>query len=140
MERKEKLGKDFKRVQNKVNEIKGNPRRYDLNRLDIEEYKNKLYTNEITDDDVKNAVGEPLYKFIRNKVNEMNGNNNRFELNKECIDALAEETIMLEFSDNEERREKLGELFPFVQNRVNEILGCDTRHETLHKPWYLNLD
>ena len=89
---------------------------------------------------MKNAVGDNLYRFIRNKVNEMNGNNNRFELNKECIDALAEETIMLEFSDNEERREKLGELFPFVQNRVNEILGCDTRHETLHKPWYLNLD
>ena len=140
MERKEKLGKDFKRVQNKVNEIKGEPRRYDLNLLSIEEYTNKLYTNEMNDDEVKNQIGEPLYHFIRNKVNEYNGNNERFKIDKQCIDKLAESTIMLEFSENDERKKKLGELYPFVQNKVNEKLGCPTRHDESKKPWYLSLE
>ena len=142
MERKQKLGEHFKRVQNKVNRIKNKPLEedYDLNILSIDEYINKLYTGQITDEEVKRDVGKLLYNFIRNKVNETDKKNkNRFEINKECIDLLARNTIKLEFSEGEERKEKLGELYPFVQNRVNEILGCETRHDTSNKPWYLNL-
>ena len=141
MVRKKKLGENFKRVQNKVNRIKNKPfsEDYDIKKLSIDEYINKLFTRQITDGEVKRDVGELLYNFIRNKVNEYEKNENRFEINKECIDLLARNTIKLEFSEGEERKEKLGELYPFVQNRVNEILGCETRHDTSNKPWYLNL-
>ena len=143
MERKnklEKLGIDFRRVQNKVNEITGNKKRYNLNLLYIDEYIKKLHTKEITDDKVEKDVGNQLYNFIKNKVNEMNNNNFRNIITKECIDILAEKVIMLEFSENEERKEKLGELYPFVQNKVNEKLGSNKRHDTSIKPWYLKLN
>ena len=138
---KKKLGENFKRVQNKVNRIKNKPfsEDYDIKKLSIDEYINKLFTRQITDGEVKRDVGELLYNFIRNKVNEYEKNENRYEINEECIDLLARNTIKLEFSEGEERKEKLGELYPFVQNRVNEILGCETRHDTSNKPWYLNL-
>ena len=144
MKRKEELNKFgknvFKRVQNKVNEITGNPRRYNLELLSIDEYIQKLAKDEITDEALRKEVGDFLYNFIRNKVNESQENNNRFEINKECIDLLAEYTIMLEFSENEERKRLLGELFPFVQNKVNEKLGCKKRHDISNKPFYLNLE
>ena len=139
-EKLEKIGVDFRKVQNKVNKIKGIDKKYDLNLLYIDEYIKKLYTNEITDDKVKKDVGEQLYNFIKNKVNEMNKDNSRNIINKEGIEQLAEKTIMLEFSEDEERKEKLGELYPFVQNRVNELLGSNVRHDTSKKPSYLNLD
>ena len=143
MERKEKLekiGADFREVQNEVNKIKGSGKKYDLKLLYIDEYIKKLYSKEITDKKVKEEVGEQLYNFIKNKVNEMNNNNSRNIITKEGIDQLAEKTIMLEFSENEQRKEKLGELYPFVQNRVNELLGSNVRHDTSKKPSYLYLD
>ena len=139
-EKLEKIGVDFRKVQNEVNKIKGSHKKYDLNLLYIDEYIKKLFTNEITDDKIKKDVGEQLYNFIKNKVNEMNKDNSRNIINKEGIDKLAEKTIMLEFSEDEERKEKLGELYPFVQNRVNELLGSNVRHDTSKKPSYLNLD
>ena len=139
-EKLEKIGVDFRKVQNEVNKIKGIDKKYDLNLLYIDEYIKKLYTNKITDDKVEKDVGEQLYNFIKNKVNEMNGVPARNIINKEGIDQLAEKTIMLEFSEDEQRKEKLGELYPFVQNRVNELLGSNVRHDTSKKPCYLNLD
>ena len=96
-EKLEKIGVDFRKVQNEVNKIKGIDKKYDLNLLYIDEYIKKLFTNEITDDKVKKDVGEQLYNFIKNKVNEMNKDNSRNIINKEGIDKLAEKTIMLEF-------------------------------------------
>ena len=136
----EQLGVDFRRVQNRVNEIIGSKRRYNLNRLYIEDYIKKLYAKEITDDKVKKDVGILLYNFIKNKVNELNDDNTSNIITKECIDILAENTILLEFSVDEERKKKLGELYPFVQNVVNEKLGKDERFDTSKKPNYLFLD
>ena len=136
----EQLGVDFRRVQNRVNEILDSKRRYNLNILYIEDYIKKLYAKEITDDKVKKDVGILLYNFIKNKVNELNGDNIRNIITKECIDILAENTILLEFSVDEERKKKLGELYPFVQNVVNEKLGKDERFGTSKKPNYLFLD
>ena len=136
----EKLGVDYRRVQNKVNEISGKDTRYDLNILYINDYIKKLYSKEITDDKVKKDVGILLYNYIKNKVNELNDDNTRNIITKECIDILAENTILLEFSVDEERKKKLGELYPFVQNVVNEKLGKDERFDTTKKPNYLFLD
>lgn len=136
----EKLGVDYRRVQNKVNEISGKDTRYDLNILYIDDYIKKLYSKEITDEKVQKDVGDLLYNFIKNKVNEMLGINSRNIINKECIDILTDKTIMLEFSENEERKKKLGELYPFVQNKVNEKLGSNIRHDVSHKPSYLIMD
>ena len=136
----EQLGVDFRRVQNRVNEILGCMRRYNLNILYIDDYIKKLYAKEITDDKVKKDVGILLYNYIKNKVNELNDDNTRNIITKECIDILAENTILLEFSEDEERKKKLGELYPFVQNRVNEKLGKDERFDTSKKPNYLFLD
>ena len=136
----EQLGVDFRRVQNRVNEILGCMRRYNLNILYIDDYIKKLYAKEITDDKVKKDVGILLYNYIKNKVNELNDDNTRNIITKECIDILAENTILLEFSVDEERKKKLGELYPFVQNRVNEKLGKDERFDTSKKPNYLFLD
>ena len=136
----EQLGVDFRRVQNRVNEILGCMKRYNLNILYIDDYIKKLYAKEITDDKVKKDVGILLYNYIKNKVNELNDDNTRNIITKECIDILAENTILLEFSEDEERKKKLGELYPFVQNRVNEKLGKNERFDTSKKPNYLFLD
>ena len=136
----EKLGVDYRRVQNKVNEISGKDTRYDLNILYIDDYIKKLYSKEITDEKVQKDVGDLLYNFIKNKVNEMLCIDSRNIINKECIDILTDKTIMLEFSENEERKKKLGELYPFVQNKVNEKLGSNIRHDVSHKPSYLIMD
>lgn len=143
MERKEKLGKEFKRIQNKVNRIKNKPlsEDYDLNKLDISEYIKKLYHGEMTDDEIKKALGIPMFNFIKNIVNETNNINERLEITQECIDILADYTIKLEFDEKEERKKKLGELYPYVQNKVNEILGSNVRHKIPEpKPFYVKID
>ena len=143
MERKEKLGKEFKRVQNKVNRIKNRPlsEDYDLNKLDISEYIKKLEHGEMTDDEIKKALGIPMFNFIRNKVNERNNIDKRLQITQECIDILADYTIKFEFDENEEREKNLGDLYPYVQNKVNEILGITFRHRIPQpKPHYIKIN
>ncbi len=139
IEGKEIFEKDYKRIQNKINEINGSEIRYNENLLSIDSYINKSYTKQISDEELENEVGVHLFAFIKNKVNEMNGDTFRYTITEECIDLLANLTIIFEFGINKEREEKLGELFPFVQNKVNEKLNCKTRLDILTKPIYLQI-
>ena len=137
--RRELFGTDFIRIGNKINEIKNINIKCNENLLHIDEYINKLYTKEISNEELYKEVGETLYNFIRNKVNEKTGSDERLIITKECIEILADLTIILEFGIHQEREEKLGELYHLVQNRVNEKLNCSTRFDVRDIPKYVKL-
>ena len=134
----EALGYSFEAVQNKVNELLGVSKRYDVNEKEITETTKDTTAVVNEQADAINKTSKEVTGFAgiskvlqdsQNKEKEaVEGTTKEYEE----LEQIAKDVIGGKYGSGEERKKKIEELglsYSVVQNKVNELLGATKRYE-----------